>query len=49
LPAILFFTAICCILRTACSDPGILSRATPDEILYLEKTGEKTFELIFLN
>jgi len=36
--AILFLFAICCILRTACSDPGILPRATPDEILYLEKS-----------
>lgn len=37
--AVLFVFVICCILRTACTDPGILPRATPDEILYMEKTG----------
>ncbi|CAF0992825.1 unnamed protein product [Adineta ricciae] len=36
--AILFLSVICCILRTACTDPGILPRATPDELLYLERT-----------
>jgi palmitoyltransferase ZDHHC9/14/18 len=37
--AILFISAIFCICRTACTDPGILPRATPDELLYLEKIG----------
>jgi palmitoyltransferase ZDHHC9/14/18 len=39
--AILFLNVICCILRTACSDPGILPRATSDEILYFEKSENK--------
>ncbi|CAF0773037.1 unnamed protein product [Adineta steineri] len=36
--AILFLSVICFIFRTACSDPGILPRATPDEVLYLERS-----------
>ncbi|CAF3268509.1 unnamed protein product [Rotaria socialis] len=36
--ALLFFMVICCILRTAFTDPGILPRATPEEIRYLEKS-----------
>ncbi|CAF1299924.1 unnamed protein product [Rotaria sordida] len=36
--AIIFLMVICCIVRTAFTDPGILPRATPDEILYLEKS-----------
>ena len=37
--ALLFVMVMCCIFRTACSDPGILPRATSDEVLYLEKSG----------
>ncbi|CAF1240009.1 unnamed protein product [Adineta steineri] len=43
--AILFLCVICCILRTACTDPGILPRATPDEILYLEKENSQNITL----
>lgn len=31
---------ICCILRTAFTDPGILPRANPEEIQYLEKSSK---------
>jgi len=36
--AIIFLSVICFIFRTACSDPGILARATSDEVLYLERS-----------
>ena len=36
---LLFLMVICCILRTAFTDPGILPRATSDEIRYLERLG----------
>ncbi|UJR37186.1 hypothetical protein I4U23_029894 [Adineta vaga] len=36
--AIIFLSVICFIVRTACSDPGILPRATSDEVLYLERS-----------
>jgi hypothetical protein len=39
--------AICCILRTAFTDPGILPRATPDEILYMERLGNRSLNLYF--
>ena len=34
----MFLFALGCIFRTACSDPGILPRATPDEIRYLDRS-----------
>ena len=39
--AILYLTVIGFIFRTACSDPGILPRATPDEVLYLERSSQQ--------
>ncbi|CAF1651776.1 unnamed protein product, partial [Adineta ricciae] len=36
--AILYLSTICFIFRTACSDPGILPRATSDEVQYLERS-----------
>jgi palmitoyltransferase ZDHHC9/14/18 len=38
---ILYLSVICFIFRTACSDPGILPRATSDEVLYLERSSKK--------
>ena len=37
---ILFLNVICCIFRTACSDPGILPRATDDEVRFLERSSK---------
>lgn len=39
---ILYLNVICFILRTACSDPGILPRGSFDEISYLEKSSRTT-------
>jgi len=35
---LLYLSVISFIFRTACSDPGILPRATSDEVLYLERS-----------
>jgi palmitoyltransferase ZDHHC9/14/18 len=40
---IIFLSVIVFIFRTACSDPGILPRATADEVLYLERSSEHLY------
>lgn len=42
---LLYLCVISFIFRTACSDPGILPRATQDEVTYLERSSTKRKEI----